>query len=184
MPYAMVPPGYRAVLLGQATRFQDLGTFTPLEEGAAEGALVLMRLDFVEFPSSEALAQLNQTCLDKGIPTWPGYDYIVYADTTTPWVYLAWQKGIAWMPVIIGILIVTVLPVLLGSVVWLLLPQSLKDLISGIINMGMMMLVMFIMMQVMKPLTAAKERPKKVKEVPKPEEVKEATPEQLEGVKA
>ena len=165
MPYAMVPPGYRAVLLGQATRFQDLGTFTPLEEGAAEGALVLMRLDFVEFPSSEALAQLNQTCLDKGIPTWPGYDYVVFADTATPSVYLAWQKGIAWMPVIIGILVVTVLPALLGGVLWLLLPQSIKDMITGIINLGVMMLVMWLMTSIMKPLTApAKTKPKQLEE--------------------
>jgi len=165
MPYAMVPPGYRAVLLGSATRIEDLGTFTPLEESAAEGALVLMRLDFAEFPSGEALAQLNQACLDKGIPTWPGYEYIVYADTTSPSIYLAWQKGIAWMPVIIGILVLTVLPALLGSVIWLLLPQSVKDMITGMINLGMMMLVMWLMTSLMKPLTApAKTKPKQLEE--------------------
>ena len=165
MPYAMVPPGYRAVLLGSATRIEDLGTFTPLEESAAEGALILMRLDFAEFPSSEVLAQLNQACLDAGIPTWPGYGYIVYADNASPSVYLAWQKGIAWMPVIIGILVVTVLPALLGSVIWLLLPQSVKDMITGIVNLGMMMLVMWLMTSIMKPLTApAKEKPKQLEE--------------------
>jgi len=165
MPYAMVPPGYRAVLLGSATRIEDLGTFTPLEESAAEGALVLMRLDFAEFPSGEALAQLNQACLDKGIPTWPGYEYIVYADTTSPSIYLAWQKGIAWMPVIIGILVLTVLPALLGGVIWLLLPQSVKDMITGMINIGMMMLVMWLMASVIKPLTAsAKTKPRQLEE--------------------
>ena len=165
MPYAMVPPGYRAVLLGSAVRVEDLGTFTPLEEGAAEGALVLMRLDFAEFPSSEALAQLNKACLDKGIPPWPGYDYIVYADTTQPSVYLARQKGFAWMPIIIGLLVTVVLPPLLGSIIWLILPEEIKSLITGIINLGMMMLVMFIMMQFMKPLTAAgKEKPKRLEE--------------------
>ncbi len=163
MPYAMVPPGYRAVLLGSATRIEDLGTFTPLEESAAEGALVLMRLDLAEFPSTETLAQLNQACFDKGIPPWPGYDYVVYADTASPSVYLAWQKGIAWMPVIIGILVVTVLPALLGGVIWLLLPQSIKDMITGIINLGVMMLVMWLMTSIMKPLTApAKTKPKTI----------------------
>jgi len=165
MPYAMVPSGYRAVLLGQATSIEDLGTFTPLEESAAEGALVLMRLDFAEFPSGEALAQLNQACLDKGIPTWPGYDYIVYTDTSIPAVYLAWQKGMAWMPVIIGILVLTVLPALLGGVIWLLLPQSVKDMITGMINLGMMMLVMWLMTSIMKPLAApAKTKPKQLEE--------------------
>ncbi len=174
MPYAMVPPGYRAVLLGSAAKAEDLGTFTPLEEGTAEGALVLVRLDFAEFPSGETLAQLNQACLDKGIPTWPGYDYIVYAISNQPSVYLAWQKGIVWMPIIIGILVVTVLPLLLGGLVWLLLPQSIKDLITGLINLGIMMLVMWLMTSMMKPLSAA-EKPKKVKAAPeKPEQLEEA----------
>jgi len=165
MPYAMVPPGYRAVLLGQAISVEDLGTFTPLEEGAAEGALILMRLDFAEFPSEEALAQLNQACLNKGIPTWPGYDHIVYADLTSPSVYLAWQKGIAWLPIIIGILVTVALPPLLMSLVWWILPEEVKSLISGLVNMGIMLLVMFVMMQFMKPLTAPrKETPKKLKE--------------------
>ncbi len=175
MPYAMIPPGYRAVLLGSAVRIEDLGTFTPLEEGVDEGALVLMKLDFIEFPSSEALAQLNKAFLDKGIPPWPGYDFVVYADATSPSVYLAWQKGFAWMPVIIGILVVTVLPALLGGAIWLLLPQSVKDMITGIINLGMMMLVMWLMTSIMKPLTApAKEKPKKL-ETAKPARVEEAS---------
>jgi len=164
MPYAMVPPGYRAVLLGSAATVDDLGTFTPLEESTAEGALILMRLDFAEPVSDEALAQLNQACLDKGIPTWPGYDYIVYADTARPSVYLAWQKGLAWMPIIIGILVVTVLPLLLGGLVWLLLPQSIKDLITGLINLGMMMLVMWLMTTMMKPLTTPEKKPKRLEE--------------------
>jgi len=174
MPDALVPPGYRAVFLGSAGRLEDLGTFTPLEEGAAEGALVLMRLDFAGFLPTEALAQLNQAFLDKGIPAWPGYDHIVFADTTSPSVYLAWQKGMAWMPVIIGILVVTVLPALLGGVIWLLLPQSVKDMITGMINLGMMMLVMWLMASVMKPLTApVKEKAKRLEEM-KPAKIEEA----------
>ena len=165
MPYAMMPPGYRAVLLGQAASIEDLGTFTPLEEGVAEGALILMRLDFAEYPSDEALAQLNQQCLEAGIPAWPGYDYIVYANITNPSVYLAWQKGIAWLPIIIGILATVALPPILMSLVWWILPEEVKSLISGLINMGIMLLVMFVMMQFMKPLTAPqKEKPKKLKE--------------------
>jgi hypothetical protein len=174
MPYAMVPPGYRAVLLGQAAAIEDLGTFTPLEEGVDEGALVLMKLDFAEFPSSEALAQLNKAFLDKGIPPWPGYDFVVYADATSPSIYLTWQKGFAWMPVIVGILVVTVLPALLGGAIWLLLPQSVKDLITGIMNLGMMMLMMWLITSMMKPLIApAKEKPKRLEET-KPAKVEEA----------
>jgi len=163
MPYAMVPPGYRAVLLGQANSIEDLGTFTLLEESTAEGALILMRLDFAEYPSEEALGNLNQACLDAGIPAWPGLSYIVYADTSAPSVYLAWQKGIAWMPIIIGILAVTVLPPLLMAVVWWILPEEIKSPISGLINLGMMMLVMWLMMTLVKPLMAP-EKPRRLEE--------------------
>jgi hypothetical protein len=163
MPYAMVPPGYRAVLLGQANSIEDLGAFAPLEESTAEGALILMKLDFAEYPSEEALGKLESACLDAGVHAWPGCDHIVYADVTTPSVYLAWQKGIAWLPVIIGILALTVLPPLLTAVVWWILPEEIKSLISGLISLGMMMLVMWLMMSMVKPLTAP-ERPKRLEE--------------------
>ena len=173
MPYAMVPPGYKAVLLGQSQTIDDLGTFAPLEESADEGALILLRLDFAYFPSSDKLAQLNQACLDKGIPPWPGYDYIVYADTTQPSVYLAWQKGFAWMPIIVGLLVTTVLPALLGALSWWILPQGVKDLITELVNMGMMVVFMWVMSSVLKPLTQV--------EKPKPRQVAQSKPAQVEA---
>ena len=174
MPYAMVPPGYRAVFLGQAAAIEELSTFAPLEESSAEGALFLMRLDFAEFPSAEALAQLEQACSDAGVEMWPGYNHVVYADATEPQVYLAWQKGLAWMAIIIGLVVASILPPLLGSLVWLVLPQEVKSLITGIVNMGMMMLMMWLITSMMKPLAApAKEKPKRLKEV-NPEKLKEA----------
>jgi hypothetical protein len=163
MPYAFVPPGYSAVPLGQAQAIEDLGTFTPLEEGAAEGALVLMRLDFLEQPSEETLSNLEQACREAGIEPWPGSDYYVYADTASPSVYLVWQKGLAWLPVIIGLLVAMVLPPLLTAGIWLILPESLKSLISGLINMGMMLLVMWLMMSLVRPLMTS-EKPKQIEE--------------------
>jgi len=164
MPYAFVPPGYRAVLLGQAQDIGDLGTFSPLEESAAEGALVLIRLDFAEPPSEEALGNLEQACRDAGIEPWPGSAYYIYADTGSPTVYLVWQKGFAWLPIIIGLLATTVLPPLLTAGLWLILPDSLKSLISNLINMGMMMLMMWIVMKLMSVPSREKEKPKQVKE--------------------
>ena len=168
-----IPPGYRAVFLGSAASIKELGSFAPLEEGAAEGALMLMQLDFTEVVPGETLEKLNKALADAGVPPWLGYGCIVYADTTKPTVYLAWQKGIAWMPVIIGILLFTLLPPLLGAIVWWLLPEEIKQLITGLIGMGMMMLVMWLMMSLMKPLLAPeKEKPKKLKKSPeKAEEV-------------
>jgi Na+/phosphate symporter len=49
-----------------------------------------------------------------------------------------------------------------------------KSTISGIINLGIMMLVMWLMTTLMKPLTSA-EKPKKVKaSTEKPEQLEEA----------
>ncbi len=166
MPDRLTPPGHRAVLVGSVASIEGLGSFAPMEEDSAEGTLMLMRLDFAEFLPEETLVRIEQACFEAGIERWPGYGQVVYADTTRPSVYLAWQKGIAWMPIIIGILVTTLLPPLLGGLVWLILPDSLKQLITGLIQMGMMMLVMWLMMSVIKPLTAA-ERPKRIEEVRK-----------------
>ena len=173
MPYALVPPGYRAVLIGQAVAIEELGTFAPLEQDSDEGALFLVRLDFAEFPSAQALDQLEQAFFDAGVELWPGYSHVVYADVDQPRVYLAWQKGLAWIPIIVGLLVTVVLPPLLGGLIWKLLPQSLKDLISGIVNMGIMVLVMFLMTKMMPKPTPEKEKPKKVKEA-KPAQLEEA----------
>ncbi len=163
MPYAFVPPGYRAVLLGQAQTIEDLGTFTPLEEGAAEGALVLVRLDFAEPVPEEILNNLEQAIRDAGIEPWPGSEYYVYADVGSKSVYLVWQKGFAWLPIIIGLLATVVLPPLLTAGIWLILPDSLKAFISNLINLGMMLLIMWLMMSIIKPLMAS-EKPKQIEE--------------------
>jgi len=156
MPYAFIPPGYRAVLLGQAAAVEDL---------AAEGALVLVRLDFAEQVSEEVLDNLEQACRDAGIEPWPGSGYYVYADTGLNSVYLVWQKGMAWLPIIVGLLATMVLPPLLTAGIWLILPDSIKSLISSLVNIGMMLLMMWLMTSLMKPLmTPAKEKPKQVKE--------------------
>jgi hypothetical protein len=164
MPYAFIPPGYRAVLLGQAQDIASMGTFSPLEESAAEGALVLMRLDFTEAPSSETLSSLEQACRDAGVEPWPGSEYYVYADTSSTSVYVVWQKGIAWLPVIIGLLATLILPPLLTAGIWLILPDSIKSLINGLVGMGMMLLVMILMMKMMPALSPEKEKPRQIKE--------------------
>ena len=163
MPDTMALEGYRAVLIGSATSIEDLGTFTPLEENSAEGALFLIRLDFADYPSAEALAQLEQAFFDAGVELWPGHRYVVYADQNQPMVYLAWQKGFAWLPIIIGLLVTTVLPPLLGSLVWWLMPEDLKNLISCIVNLGIMLVVMLLITKLMPSFSPEKEKAKKVK---------------------
>ncbi len=164
MPYAMVPSGYRAVPIGQAVNIEELGTFAPLEESSAEGALFLMRLDFEEEPSRESLAQLELAFRDAGVESWPGNGFFVYADENSPTVYLAWQKGFAWLPIIVGILATTVLPPLLMAGVWLILPESLKSFISGLVNLGMMALMMFLVVKMMPTPAREKKKPKQIEE--------------------
>lgn len=149
MPNGMLPPGYRAALLGSAATIDGLSAVAPLEEGAVEGALMLMGLNFAEYPSSEVLGQLEAKLREAGVPPWPGYGHIVYADTAQPVVYLAWQKGIAWMPIIIGILITTLLPTLLGAFIWWLIPEPIKDLINMLVTVGVMMLMMSMVTKIM-----------------------------------
>jgi hypothetical protein len=151
------------VLIGSAPSVEDLSAFAPVEEGAAEGSLMLMELDFAELPSPETLGEVNQACLEAGVLPWPGYEHVVYAETggPTPTVYLAWQKAIAWLPIIIGILATVLMPPLIGSVIWMLIPEPVKELITGLIGMGMMMLVMWLMMSLIKPLTTP-ERPRRI----------------------
>ncbi len=166
MQERLMPSGHRAVLVGSVGSIEDLGAFAPMEEGSAEGTLMLMRLDFAEYLPEETLVRIEQACFEADVERWLGYGQVVYADTTRPSVYLAWQKGIAWIPIIIGILVTTLLPPLLGGLVWLILPDSLKQLITSLIQMGMMMLVMWLMMSVIKPLTTP-ERPKRIEEAKK-----------------
>ncbi|MDD5703220.1 MAG: hypothetical protein PHU23_14380 [Dehalococcoidales bacterium] len=173
MPYTMVQRGYRAVLIGQAVAIEELGTFAPLEESSDEGALFLMRLDFAETPSTEALSQLEQAFFDEGVEMWPGYSHIVFADVDQSIVYLAWQKGMAWLPIIVGLLATAVLPPLLGSLVWWLMPADLKNLISEIVNMGILLLVMLLISKVMPSFTQEKNVVKKVKKS-EPEKLEEA----------
>lgn len=158
-------PSYQAILLGQAFNREGLSAFTSLEASTAEGAQILVRLDFAEPPSNEAVAQLNQACLSQGVPPWPGNMAVVYRDPVYPSALdLAWVKGQVMWAIIIGIVATTVLPAIMGGVIWLLLPQSVKDMIYTIIDFGMMMLMMWVVMALMKPLMSiGSSSPKQVK---------------------
>jgi hypothetical protein len=158
MSNGIAPPGYEARLLGSAGSLEDLNFFQPLEEATPEGSLMLLELQFDDFPAIETLESLNQDLLNEGVPPWPGNTQIVLADSTKPVVYLAWVKGIAWMSVIVGMLVLLVLPTLLGALVWWLIPQEVKDLIM----MAVMMLVIFLMFRMITPLLSPAEERKSV----------------------
>jgi len=159
MQNGMLAQGTRAHLLGSFASIDDLNFFIPLEESMPEQSLMLMELDFAEPLSSESLVGLNQSLLAAGVYPWPGYGQIVFAEPASQQVTLAWVKGIAWMPIIIAILVLTVLPGLLGGLIWLIIPEPVKQMI----NMVVMILVMMLMMRMITPLLApAKEKPKEI----------------------
>jgi len=138
----MVPYGYKAYLLGTSDTLEGLHSISPLEEGAAEGTLMLMQLNFADFPSAEVIAELNQKLEQAGVPPWPGYSQVAYADSSQPAIYLCWVKGFAWMSVIIGMLVLIVLPVLIGAFVWWILPEDIKAMINMMVMVGVMVLMM------------------------------------------
>jgi hypothetical protein len=137
-----MPIGYTAYYAGT---FEDLAAeqtqVMAQEESAPEGALMLLELNLSEAPSPETLVELNNQLLSVGVPPWPGYWDIVFANAAQPKVYIAWAKGFAWTPIIIGILVL-VLPIILGGILWLLIPEPVKEMIM---MMGLMMIMIPIM---------------------------------------
>ena len=138
-------PGYRPLALETITAFDQLGQVTPLEEGLDEGTLMLLGLEFEQMPEAESLEELEQQLSAAGIPAWAGYSHIVAADSGSRTVYLGWVKGLAWSGVIMGML---VLLVLIGGVIWALLPESVKNMIEMMVMVG----VMFLMMKLVTPM--------------------------------
>jgi hypothetical protein len=137
-----------------------------LEESSPEGTLVMLELNLPEPIQPELLIELNTRLHAAGVPPWPGYTDIAFADATQPKVYVAWSKGGIWMLIIIGIVIM-ILPVLLGGLIWLLIPQQIKDLIM---MAGIMMIMMF-MMKTMTKEIGAKPAAKKTETRVAPKEI-------------
>jgi hypothetical protein len=143
-----MPIGYTTYYAGS---FEDLAAekaqIATQEESAPEGTLALLELTLSEAPESDVLITLNNQLLSAGVPPWPGYSNVVFADSTDPKkVYIAWTKGFVWTPIIIGIIFL-ILPVILGGILWFLIPQGVKDMM---IMMGLMMVMIPIMGMVTK----------------------------------
>jgi hypothetical protein len=127
----MMPIGYTTYCAGS---FEDLvaqqSAMVAQEEATPEGTLALMELTLSEAPEPDVLITLNNQLLGAGVPPWTGYSNVVFTDSTDPKkVYVAWTKGFAWTPIIIGIVFL-VLPLILGAVLWFLIPQPVKDMMT------------------------------------------------------
>jgi hypothetical protein len=119
------------------------------EESTPEGTLVLLELNLAQPVSLETLQELNNRLISAGVPSWPGYNNVVFVDSNNPLkIYIAWVKGFAWTPVVIGILFL-VLPIILGAVIWYLIPEDVR-------NAMMMIGIMAIMIPFMNIITKEK----------------------------
>ncbi len=143
MPFAL-PPGYRAVLAGSLSSL-SAEVFTPLEESAAEGALVLMKVEFQGYPSATQLESLERALAEAGVPPWPGCERIVYAEGSEPSIYLAWVKGLAWMPIIVGLIGATVAIPVIGTVLWWIIPDEIKQMITLTVELVLFSALMLVM---------------------------------------
>jgi hypothetical protein len=156
---ATLPPGYKAVLIGSVTGFDRLGVFEPLEQGQAEGSRMLARLIFEHRPPEfDYLAvELSQMCLETGVSPWPEHQNVAFADPAQPVLYVCWQKGLVWWGWILALLGSLVLPPLIMAGLWLILPESVKEMIEAVVNLSVMGIVMFVMSKMVVGVTAAGE---------------------------
>jgi len=143
---AVLPPGYKAVSVGSVTGFDELGAFQPMEEGQEEGSRMLAQLVFEHRPADfDYLAnELNRRCLETGISLWPERRDFAFADTAQPVLYICWQKGMVWWGWILGLLASLVLPPLVMAGLWLILPESVKEMIEAVTYIGIMGVAMYL----------------------------------------
>jgi hypothetical protein len=156
---AILPSGYRAVLVASVTSFKELGVFETLEQSQEEGSRMLAQLAFEHRPPDfDYLAvKLNQKCLETGVSPWPERQDIAFADPSEPVIYVCWQKGFVWWVWILALLGSVILPPLIMAGLWLILPESVKQMIEGIVNLSIVGIVMFVMSKMTSGVTATGE---------------------------
>jgi hypothetical protein len=143
----VLPSGYTAVLVGSVTSFNELESFETLEQGQEEGSRILAQLTFEQrAPDLDYLVgQLNQKCLEASVTPWPERRDIAVADPVEPVIYLCWRKGFVWWGWILALLGSVVLPPLIMAGLWLILPDSVKQMIEAVVNLSIMGIVLFVM---------------------------------------
>lgn len=152
----VLPEGYRAVQVGLASDFVGLNSFSFLEESQAEGSRMLCVLTFANQPSLDVVSVINERCKRQGVTPWPEYQDIAFLDPAEPVLYISWQKGQAWWVWIVGLLASLILPPLITAVLYLILPESIKELINAVMYLGIISVVMLVMSKMVKSVTEAK----------------------------
>ena len=145
---------YDTVLLISASNYEDLKRAGNIEAQSSDGSMYLMKLDYIEVPSTSQISLLEQKLAAAGVPLLPGVNGYVQVEGTS--MYIGWRKeGVVtgqagFTTIIIGIVIAVIIQTLIGGLIWMLLPQSIKDMINAVISMMVLVPVMMLMMNMMK----------------------------------
>ena len=145
----ILPPRCSAVLVGSATSLEELEGFEPLEQGQEEDSRMLAQLTFEHRPPEfdYLAAELNQKCLETGVSLWPERQDIAFADPSQPVIYVCWQKGMVWWGWILALLGSLILPPLIMAGLWLILPESTRQMLEAVINLSILGVLMFVMVK-------------------------------------
>lgn len=99
----------------------NLGDVVALEEQhIPEGGLAELVLSFrFRPPGFITECNLLDAALKRaGVTPWPGNDRIVYFEEEPPTVYIRWQRGVAWAPVVIAAIPVVLVTLLVLLTIW------------------------------------------------------------------
>ena len=145
----ILPPRCSAVLVGSFTSLEELEGFEPLEQGQEEDSRMLAQLTFEHRPPEfdYLAAELNQKCLETGVSLWPERQDIAFADPSQPVIYVCWQKGMVWWGWILALLGSLILPPLIMAGLWLILPESTRQMLEAVINLSILGVLMFVMVK-------------------------------------
>ena len=163
----IISQGYTSRFLGAYNDFETLSaSVAPFEMSSAVGSKYFMQLNLSRALTAEELSAIETDMANAGIAKWTS-SYIDVSDADDKVIYIAWEKGgytttsygqVSTLA-ILNIILIILIPILIGGIVWLILPDSVKQIINMMITMG----IMVVMMKVMGGMFGDNDKPKEVK---------------------
>lgn len=163
MAINIIPGGYTAQIIASGTTIEELTSIvTPLESSIQDGTLMIVEMQYSDYPTAEQISDLNQFLLGAGITPWAGKP-LVYVDGESPTVCVACVKTSGFMGFIGGGFLALIGIILIGGIVYMLLPESVKSVIEMMITLSIVVIMMKIMTPMMKGTQPEEPQPKETK---------------------
>jgi len=153
-----IPSGYNLSAIAIANTPEELGIITAQESSFTQPVRVVVE---VPLDPSEDIAsvaqQVQDACVQNYVESWPEYpSTYTYIENNTLYIMYVSPAGgvtpsIAWLPIIIGILII-------APIIMLIAIPGLMDLINNIIMLVIIMVMMDIMTPMLRSSTAPSSR--------------------------